>query len=65
MKTALPPLSATVVRAVDPSMKVTVPVGVPVMGATPLTVAVKVRAAPYTDGLFEETTLMVLALGVA
>ena len=43
-----------VARAVAPSLKTTLPVGVPAPGATALTVAVKVTDWPNTDGLAEE-----------
>ena len=51
---------------VEPSKKVTVPLGLPgavVPGALTLTVAVKVTSCPEDDGLAEElTTVVVLAL---
>ena len=49
-------------RIVVPSLNVTVPVGVPVFGASTLTVAVKVTGCPYTDGFAEETTAVVVGL---
>ena len=42
-------------------MKVTAPVGVPLPGATALTVAVKVTDSPKTEGLADEVTLLVVA----
>jgi hypothetical protein len=42
-------------NVVAPSLNVTVPVGVPVAGATTLTVAVKVTGWPTNVGLGEET----------
>jgi len=39
---AIPPASVPVPRTVGPSRKVTVPVGVPLLGAVAFTVAVKV-----------------------
>ena len=41
-------------RAVAPSLKVTVPVGVPAPGETALTLAVKTTAWPNTVGLVED-----------
>jgi len=41
-------------------MNVAVPVGVPLPGETGLTVAVNVTAWPATEGLAEETTLVVV-----
>jgi hypothetical protein len=43
-------------RRVEPSLKVTVLVGVPEPGATAVTVAVKVTAWPKTEGLTEEVS---------
>jgi hypothetical protein len=51
---ALPPLSVPVPSTLVPSLKVTIPVGVPEVAG--LTVAVKVTAWPNTDGFAEETT---------
>ena len=47
-------------RVVAPSVKVTVPLGVPAPGATAATVAVKVTAWPNTDGLGVELTVVLL-----
>ena len=43
-------------------MKVTVPVGVPVAGATGLTVAVNVTDWPKSDGLTEDVGAVVVVL---
>jgi hypothetical protein len=45
---------------VEPSMKVTVPVGVPEPGALAVTVAVKVTDWPKTEGLGEALTAVLL-----
>ena len=58
---AVPPLSVPVPSVVEPSRKLTVPVGVPLPGATALTVAVKVTDSPKTEGLSDEVTLLVVA----
>ena len=47
-------------RVVAPSVKVTVPLGVPAPGATAATVAVKVTLCPNTEGLGEELTVVLL-----
>ena len=54
-------LSVAVPRMVLPSLKVTVPVGVPEPGALALTVAVKVTACPSADGLSEEVRVVAVA----
>ena len=59
-KVAVPLLSAPVPKVVAPSLKVTVPVGVPAPGADAVTVAVKVTDCPKTDGLAEEETVVAL-----
>ena len=60
---AWPALKLFVAREVVPSLKVTVPVGVPLPGAVALTVAVMITCWPKTDGLSEETSVVeVLAL---
>ena len=51
VRLARPPLSGTVPSAVEPSVKVTVPVGVP---PGPDTVAVKVTACPTVELPSEE-----------
>ena len=43
-------LSVPVPKVAAPSLKVTIPSGVPLPGATGLTVAVKVTDCPATDG---------------
>ena len=53
---ALPPLSVAEPSVVVPSMKVTVPVGVPLPGAAAVTVAVNVTDWPNTAGLTEAMT---------
>ena len=57
---ALPPLSVPVPNTVAPFLNVTVPVGVPLPGATAATVAVNVTDWPNTDGLCEEITTVEL-----
>ena len=47
-------------RVVAPSLKVTVPVGVPGARGDGVTVAVKVTAWPKTDGLAEEVSVVVV-----
>jgi len=42
----------------------TVPLGVPVPGATAATVAVKLTACPYTDGFRLDTTVVLLLAGL-
>jgi hypothetical protein len=61
---AWPPLSAFApqpVIVVPPSLKFTVPVGVPDPGATALTVAVKVIDWPVTEGFADEATVVVVS----
>ena len=55
------PSKVPVPSIVEPSMNVTVPVGIPEPGASPVTVAVNVIDWPNTDGLAEETTDEVVA----
>ena len=58
---AFPDVMGTVAaRVTAPSVKVTLPVGVPAPGATAVTVAVKVTTWPETDGLAVEVTVVVL-----
>jgi len=58
---ALPADRATAVQiVVAPSLKSTVPVGVPAPGALAFTVAVKVTDWPNTDGFAEELKLVAL-----
>src|ERR1043166_3464338 len=59
-KVAEVPLKVPVPKVVAPSLKVTVPVGVPLPGAGALTVAVKVTGWPDTEGLTEEATVVVV-----
>ncbi len=54
---ARPELSRTDPNLVAPSMKVTVPVGVP---AVAVTVAVKVTRCPLVEGFSEETSVVVV-----
>ena len=56
------PLRVPVPRVAAPSLKVTVPVGVP---PVPVTVAVKLTDCPYTDGFDEEVSVVVLGLTTA
>src|SRR5436305_1120518 len=61
---AWPALSRVPVpRMVEPSLKVTVPVGVPAPGLFAVTVAVNVTACPDSDGLAEEVTTVVVGRG--
>ena len=55
--------TGAVPSVVDPSVNVTVPVGVPAPGATTDTVAVRVTACPNTDALADETNWVVVAAG--
>ena len=59
VKVAWPELSVFVATGVPPSLKTTVPVGVPVPGAVAVTVAVKVTDWPKTEGLADEVTAVV------
>ena len=45
-------------------MRVTVPVGVPPLGATAATVAVKITGWPYTEGLTEEARVVAVSAGL-
>src|SRR5271157_1387248 len=54
LKLACPPLSVPVPSVAPPFLKVTMPVGVPVV--VDFTVAVKVTVAPKAAGFFDETT---------
>src|SRR5437870_8375687 len=47
-------------RVLEPSLKVTVPVGVPAPGLFAATVAVKVTGCPNTDGWTEEVSPVVV-----
>ena len=65
LKVATPPLSVPVPIVVAPSRKFTVPVGVPVPGATGATVAVNVTDWLKTEGFVDEVTaVVVLALTI-
>jgi hypothetical protein len=57
---ALPELKVAVPSVEAPSRNVTLPVGIPVLGATALTVAVKVTDWPNTDGFAELVTVVEL-----
>ena len=60
---AMPPLNVPVPIGLPPSRNVTDPVGVPVPGATAVTVAVNVTDWPKTEGFSDEVTAVaVLAL---
>src|SRR6266568_5158784 len=54
------PFRVPVPRVLEPSLKVTVPVGVPAPLVLAFTVAVKVTGCPDTDGLIDETTPVVV-----
>jgi hypothetical protein len=55
LNVAAPELRVIVANEVVPSLKVTVPLGVPAPGATAVTVAVNPTAWPAQDGLREDT----------
>ena len=55
------PSKVPVPSVVNPSMNVTIPVGMPEPGATTVIVAVNVTDWPNTDGLAEEATDEVVA----
>src|SRR5947209_4852072 len=57
---AWPETRLLVASGVVPSLKVTVPVGVPLPGATALTVAVNVTEVLTTEGLSDEVTVFVV-----
>ena len=59
LNVALPLMRVPVPSVAPPFLKVTGPVGVPVV--VDFTVAVKVTAVPKADGFFEETTDVVVA----
>ncbi len=56
VRLALPLLKVTLPSELEPSLKVTVPVGVPLPGAPAETVAVKVTDWPKTDGFADDVT---------
>ena len=58
---AFPLVSVPVPNTVAPFLNVTVPVGVPLPGATAATVAVNVTDWSNTEGLCDEITLVELA----
>ena len=61
LKVATPdPFRAPVPNVVVPSLKVTVPVGVPVPGKVTIDVAVKVTDWPNTDGFADGLTVVVV-----
>ena len=61
MKVAVPPaLNVTEPRVPVPSVKVTVPVGVPEPGGFTVTLAVNVTGWPQTDGLALELRVVVV-----
>src|SRR5256885_10691493 len=60
LNAAVPALSVPVPTVVAPSLKVTVPVGVPTPGVTAVTVAENVTDWPYTDGLSDEPSAVSL-----
>ena len=61
LNVAVPAVRIALPRVVVPSRKkVTEPVGVPVPGATGETVAVRIKGCPSTDGLGDETTVVVV-----
>jgi hypothetical protein len=59
LKLALPPLTVTVRSVLVPSLKVTVPVGVP--PNCPAMVAVKVTDCPAVEGFKDEDKVLVVA----
>ena len=56
VKVATPPTNVPLPIGLPPSRNVTDPVGVPVAGATAVTVAVKVTAWPRMEGFTDEVT---------
>ena len=61
VKVATPPLSLPVPSVVEPSVNVTVPVGVPKPGDVAVTVAAKLTDWPNTDGLADDASTVVVA----
>ena len=57
----MPALSVLVASVAAPSMKTTVPVGVPAPGETAATVAVKVTDCPKTEGLKEDVIVVIVS----
>src|SRR5262245_22535192 len=64
LNVACPPLRVPDPSVAAPSLKVTDPLGVPLPGALALTVAVKVTDWPDTEGLLDETTVVVVFAGL-
>jgi hypothetical protein len=64
LKLAVPPLKVPVPSVIVPSLKITMPVGVPAPGLVTNTVAVKVTDCPKTEGLTEEVSVVVAAAGL-
>ncbi len=64
LKVAVPLASETAPSDVVPSIKLTLPVGVPAPGDWAETVAVTVTDCPNADGLAEEAMLVVVAAWV-
>src|SRR6266853_3289280 len=60
VRVARPLERVPVPKVLVPSWNVTVPVGVPVLGETGLTVAVKITDWPKTEGWAEEVTAVAL-----
>ena len=60
-KVATPPLNVFVASELVPSLKVTVPVGVPAPAPDALTLAVNTTDCPNTVGLVEEVNVVVVA----
>ena len=60
VKVAVPAVNVLAPNVVAPSLKVTVPIGVPDPGAVAATVAVKVTDWPNAEGLAEEATAVVV-----
>jgi hypothetical protein len=54
------PFSVPVLNVAVPSLKVTVPVGIPMLGEFAVTVAEKVTEFPDSDGFSEEVTTLVV-----
>ena len=54
------PLSDAVPRMLAPSLKVTVPVGVPAPGAIAVTVAVNVTDCPTDEGFDDDVTVVMV-----
>jgi hypothetical protein len=59
---ARPPLREAIPSTVVPSLKVTVPLGVPMAGATADTVAVSVTGWPTMEGFADDARVIVVVL---